>query len=109
MYQAVIIAVKKKHDKEMECVLFYSLCDKMFEQGPEGSKEASSKGIWVWSAAPRTVPSDLHLLVHALCMNPFLEGDLPTPKEHNKADGKDITSEVGSQKMVTSGWGILPS
>lgn len=49
MYQAVITAVKKKHDKEMECVLFYIVCenlsDKIFEQGPEGSEEASSKGI----------------------------------------------------------------
>lgn len=49
MYQAVITAVKKKHDKEMECVLFYIVCenlsDKIFEQGTEGSEEASSKGI----------------------------------------------------------------
>lgn len=43
-----------------------SLSDKIFEQGPEGSEAASSKGIRVLSEAPKTVPDALLPLIHAL-------------------------------------------
>lgn len=97
----------------MECGLFYKVCQslsgKTFEQGPEGNEEASRKGIWVWWAAPRAIPDDLHLLVHALDGPLSLSVTYWLLRNRIRQIRKIWLLRLDHQKMVTSGWGILPS
>lgn len=97
----------------MECGLFYKVCQSLsgqiFEQGLEGNEEASRKGIWVWWAAPRAIPDDLHLLVHALGGPLSLSVTYWLLRNRIRQIRKIQLLRLDHQKMVTSGWGILPS